>query len=644
MKTTTRIILAIFLWGIISAAPNVQAQNRSYIEFVQNTGNSSELIQGLRIKKTADNTKYWLMGRTNTGIANGTYLSTAVAIYDPALPPVTPHAFYTMPNSIIGSAASEDFVVENNSITTTGTLIRDYTAPPSQEIHTSLFSIQSNLTAGPNHRYVFPAPNNLIPLSQFGKAIVHKTDSANGGPAYILASDAFDANNNAYYTVVTSVSIATMLPNWQIIIRAPQCIGTNGNYSTSTFVEDMIRDENGNYYIVGYTENACNSNRDGVIIKVNQNGTFASRKVFPFPLGPGGTLLFKSVSMITGTAGTRYIVSGTAWRYDSQERKGIFVGVFDVNSTPIQAQYFRVAGGNTEAEGSRHTITIDNDPFGSVSRNIVISGTLWHDISGNPFSRSTGTLLRLYYNDNQFTPPLGDCGFLMWKEYGYYDYNRERYMNMQFADVTPRVRDTPPLGGEVAVVGNTLGWQKPNGQRQDYMLFMDLDASMVSQELGCFTNDISSLCRQLVLNPSEPTVNVASNINYTTPMPMFPNMREPVYFCYDLFANGGNGYVNKPIIQEEPEPTKGFTNDLTLSPVPNEGGMSNISLSLNESDNITISLYDARGTEVMQIASQYFKEGTHSLSFNCAELPSGMYALRVRGSIWSKTVMLPIVR
>jgi hypothetical protein len=637
MKTTQRIILALVFFGIGSIAQNVQAQNRSYIEFVQNTGNVSELIQGLRIKKTADSTKYWLMGRTNTGIANGTYLSTAVAIYDPALPPVTPHAFYTMPNSVTGSAASEDFVVDTNSITTTGTLVRDFTSPPSQEIHTSLFSVQSNLTAGPNHRYIFPAPSGLPPLQQFGKAIVHKTDNANGGPAYILASDAFDPNNNVYYTVVTSVSIATMIPNWQLIIRAPQCIGANGNnHPTSTFVQDIIRDENGDYYIVGYTENACNSNRDGVIIKVNQNGTFASRKVFPFPLGPG-MLLFKSVSMITGNAGTRYIVSGTAWRYNSPEKKGIFVGVFDVNGTPIQAQYFRVAGGETEADGSRHTITIDNDLYwGSVSRNIVIAGTLKHDVPGYP-SRTAGTLLRLYYHDNQFVSPLGDCGFLMWKEYGYYDYNRERHMNMQFADVTPRVRDTPPLGGEVAVIGNTLGWEKASGQRQDYMVFMDLDASMVSQESGCFTNDISCLCRQLVLIPSEPTVNVSSNFDYRTPMPMFPNMREPVYFCSDL-------YLYKPIIEEEPQPIKGYANDLQISPVPNDGGMSNLNLSLSESDNVTVSLYDARGVEVMQIASQYFNAGTHTLNFNCAGLPSGMYALRVKGSVWNKTVMLPIVR
>lgn len=620
MKTTSKSLAALLLVGISFGILKLDAQTRSYIEFIQPAPLWAEIIQGVRIKKTADNQKYWLLGHGSTGtVSTGTYYTTMVARVDPTIPFLIPHADYTinLNPAPAGSSAAVDFVVENDFITTTGTVKRDFLIPPSQEVHTSLFPIQANLMPGGfNRRY------NFANFPQYGKAIVHKTDAGNGGPAYILASD---ANNG---TVVTSVSVATMLPNWQIFIPSP--LRGTPSTSTSTYVNDMIQDANGDYYIVGYMLH--NTTKLGVVIKVNQNGTYTLRKTYPNPAG--GDLEFSSIAMAPGTPNQRYIISGTDGA--TGQRKGIFVAAFDINGTPYWSFTYRVANGNTDAIASRHTITEDNDPNGSLNYNIVIAGTLQHD--GAP-QYTTGTLLRHLYNVPDYAQPLYCGGVIMWKEYGYFDINRWLQMNIRFGDVTQRVRDTPPLGGEVAVVGYTVGWQRPNGNYQDYMLWMDTGNDMLSEGSGCYTNDVYYECNTLTLEPEQPLVNSLSNINYTTMLSMNRILREPVYYCSDLFY-----YGYKANTEEEQVPTIHSTESLQVSPIPNEGGISSVDLSLVASDNLHIALYDAAGAKVMDIASEYFKAGKHTISFDCSKLTSGLYALRVQGITLNKSLMLPVVR
>ena len=68
-------------------------------------------------------------------------------------------------------------------------------------------------------------------------------------------------------------------------------------------------------------------------------------------------------------------------------------------------------------------------------------------------------------------------------------------------------------------------------------------------------------------------------------------------------------------------------------PFPNPAN-GNVALSfyLQESQNISIELFDVKGTSVKRIIEQAkYTPGNHSVSFNVEQLPAGMYTIKLSG-------------
>jgi hypothetical protein len=67
-----------------------------------------------------------------------------------------------------------------------------------------------------------------------------------------------------------------------------------------------------------------------------------------------------------------------------------------------------------------------------------------------------------------------------------------------------------------------------------------------------------------------------------------------------------------------------------------------ISFSLAQAGNVKLTLFDALGSEIGEIADKEFSAGSHSINFNAANLTSGVYFYRIEAGsfVQSKKMIL----
>lgn len=541
-------------------------------------------LYGLRIKPSYNWQRYWIVGKIPWGQIAGERL--VAASVTPGTPTTSAHAYYTMPSNLADGTNAEDFLVENDRIVTTGNM---ETILPLGNYMT-LANIQPDLSvSGTIRRY---AKTNYW---AYGKSIVYSSSTS-----YVVASDAYSPGSVGMGTLVTSVNPTTYLVNWQLYINTP------GN---DTYIKDMIRDASGNLFLVGY-QYAFGGQASGVIIRVSQTGTLLSKIAFPMP--EGCSLEFNSVSVWREVSPPVYFISGTY--KDNTQKRHVFFGTFDGNGVPQRTFAYGVANPYDYAYGSRHVhlITTPNQV------SIVIAGKIM-----SQYGLFYGSLLRLEFSTSE------SCSnwFNTWKKYASLDVNND-HCHVELNDVTRKIGDN----NAVAAVGSA--WSRASNRT--YILWMDTDANLNSSSDGCLQEDVPVACQSLELTG----LNIATitSTDYDIPLPreLARNFAEPAYDCQQTALMKSNSETQVAI--------KGEQSSISISPTPNNGQLSTVAISLIESDNLTIALYDAAGVKVMDIASQYFKSGKHTLSFDCSTLASGMYALRVQGLSINKSLMLPVVR
>jgi hypothetical protein len=112
-------------------------------------------------------------------------------------------------------------------------------------------------------------------------------------------------------------------------------------------------------------------------------------------------------------------------------------------------------------------------------------------------------------------------------------------------------------------------------------------------------------------------------------------------FSY-LYVNNGYARMANPnalAIADEPLQT-----NLAVYPNPSSN-LINFALSSEADDVYTIEVYDVRGNKVATIATnQALSKGTHTVEFNNANLPTGIYTYKINSNTLNKTGTLQIVK
>jgi hypothetical protein len=83
--------------------------------------------------------------------------------------------------------------------------------------------------------------------------------------------------------------------------------------------------------------------------------------------------------------------------------------------------------------------------------------------------------------------------------------------------------------------------------------------------------------------------------------------------------------------------------NLELLNYPNPfSGETTLAFSLNQADEVTISLYNMQGIEVSMLVNRRFEKGAHSIKFASGNLPSGIYqaVLHTPASVVSRQMVL----
>ena len=83
--------------------------------------------------------------------------------------------------------------------------------------------------------------------------------------------------------------------------------------------------------------------------------------------------------------------------------------------------------------------------------------------------------------------------------------------------------------------------------------------------------------------------------------------------------------------------------ELKISPNPIANSTS-ISFSLNQSENISLNIFDINGRLVETLADKIFEAGEHQTLFNAENFNSGIYFLKMQAGEFSRTEKLIIVK
>lgn len=598
MKAISSLLFALVLICTNNTGHMLWAQNRLFLDF--SNANEPCLVEGVRIKQASLISEYWVL--TERAELSGTSNNTmGVAFVTPTSLPSTPHAHYTFTG---GNVAAYDFVPEANTIMAVGDI---------DNLSMSLLPVQSSLpVAEISHSY-----SNLlissVPYLTEGRCILRYSND------YIVAADARANNGLIQGTVVAAINTTTKAVSWLQFI--PSDVGTQ------TYVNDMIYNAvDGCFTIVGNVVNTSSNNSSGTLIRVNTTGTFLGKTIYPVGTG---NLWFNGLSRMPGNT-TRYAVSGTF--QPGTGPKSVFFGTFTNVGVPVRSFVYSAANGVDDVQAYRHTQIAAGSEIGSgYSEYLVLAGDITHNNTGGiPYK--SGTLMWLRYPNNEENGLCSDW-LTAWKEYPVYDNFFARYINSSIRDVCPKLSN--PIV-DVAAVGHTEAIETPLGSKPGYLIWMDTYNTLSATGDHCWNVDVQHQCLSLALDYTTSSVLAVSATADNGTFNRSRNIDPDQYSCSDVYVYA------KANTEDENLSAKSYANDITLN--MNEAGVGTLSLSLRESDNLTIELFDATGVKVKDIASQYVQSGTHAIQVDCSGITSGMYALRVQGQFFNKSLMLPVVR
>jgi hypothetical protein len=109
-------------------------------------------------------------------------------------------------------------------------------------------------------------------------------------------------------------------------------------------------------------------------------------------------------------------------------------------------------------------------------------------------------------------------------------------------------------------------------------------------------------------------------------------------------CNGNaNGNRNDAMLLEDIYENDLPEQSLIISPNPISSSTT-ISFSLNESQNVSVKVFDVNGRLIQTLAAQVFEEGEHSIEWKAEEVNAGIYFLRVQSAELSKTEKLIVTK
>jgi len=92
-------------------------------------------------------------------------------------------------------------------------------------------------------------------------------------------------------------------------------------------------------------------------------------------------------------------------------------------------------------------------------------------------------------------------------------------------------------------------------------------------------------------------------------------------------------------------PPEAMGTNLELVNYPNPFSRETIlAFSLNQADDVTISLYSMQGIKVSTIANRRFEKGYHTLQFSSGNLPSGIYQAVLQTPATVSSIKMVLIR
>ncbi|MBX7156622.1 MAG: hypothetical protein K1X91_16820 [Bacteriodetes bacterium] len=613
---------------ILLSMQSLFAQNRLYMRFADE--NDTAYSSGVRLKAGSDG-QYWILGAVDrnfyyidqgNNILNNTGHTEVFARVNPLNPVNPPHGNYPLNLSIPnGESHSYDFTVDpNNTAVGAGFIKLNYAY--TQKL--SVLPVLPNLTPSLLGKRVYDLPDRI----DVGKSIL----TVNGafGTELIMAFETRDLPSVGSNQVgVCSINPVTYNINWLTVLNTPQ-------YIPHAYVKDMVRDTNGNFVIVGYFDWGTNAQRHGMISKVSSTGAILWQKYYTPNNSTPTNVLSSEFTCITTSAVNgviQYIVSGNFTNQSTNNQNCVLVGSYDVNGNNQWGYEYHVVGtGDPSVMNARHMIARDGT--------IILAGTLYTQ------TQSTwGTLLHIKPQTIPTTLFCEDANpnlsmFVKWRGYGTKDpFNSNGSLPTLFADVIPKMNGLAPE--EVAVVGTA--WAYHNNYLVSDVLWMDTD----NQMFGTTSNN----CKEEFLTPAC-SEQILSYLDITpTPYNTFTddfvglslNPDTPWRDCSNVLSN-----TSLPKHAIENDVTQGATtitaDDIEVSPIPNTGSTGVLQFTLHEGADVTITISDMKGLQSTTLISGFMKSGKHMFPFNSSMLTSGMYAVTIQSNVFTKTIMVPIIK
>jgi hypothetical protein len=117
--------------------------------------------------------------------------------------------------------------------------------------------------------------------------------------------------------------------------------------------------------------------------------------------------------------------------------------------------------------------------------------------------------------------------------------------------------------------------------------------------------------------------------------------------CHDTHISDPHAVVallNKPYFFKSidaGENEKSYVNTLTIMPNPASGNV-NIDFSLKEDAEVSLGIFDARGTLVNDCDNSFYTAGQHRLNINLEGLPAGLYFCKLQSNNMIKVSKLVV--
>lgn len=623
MKNMVRKLCALtfIISTIMSTSSTIYSQDRRvYIRFGDGTEQASST--GMRLKRGTDN-QYWILASVaNSSDPYGQ--SDGFAKVDPATfaNPLAAHFYLNLgiPNTQnLGFSFDFAFADPINTAFAVG-----FQVFPPWQMQPSMNTIQFANTmfpvTGVKTNYNITGPLGAARWSIAKSTVFNRNPIAN---SLIVAFESAATAGGVDEPGVCSIDPNTGVLNWMTILS-----GAMGFSNVS--VKDMIRDINGDYVICGSYSSQYASNR-GMIAKVSAAGAIQWLRVYHQTNAVGvqvdSGLVFNSISMVTGGQGTEYIVSGSYHNYYTSGLSSILVASFSTAGNPNWAYEYHPSD-NTPAFGNRHCITTDGS--------IAIAGKL-----EEPFpSSSKGTILKIKnytYNNNLPCHDNQGGAMLFEKWQKYHQQSNSENTFMELVDIVPAINGNT---SDVVTALGTAGVYHNSTLTADVVCMeKDLTASGGST---CISYDVSPSCNSISLGYTQPG---------PTPTGTATRSLISVSGGYDeSWRNCSTVNTNWSLPKESQnaeQPVSGFytySNDVMISPLPNDGGVSTITISSMMPTEVSVSIADVSGRMVYSTTPSIIHAGKTQIPLDCKDLSAGMYAVTIRTGYMNKTILLPVIR